>query len=527
MKKSHRAPRSLLSAVLAATPWTMAVAAPLELVAKGVLSGTTSDGQTGLSPSVLEDGVTPHDRAGGLGSGIAYTGVGNRYLAQPDRGPGDGVTSYQDRTYVLEVVVPAPVAGVVGTIGVSLAQTMMLRNEAALPFVGTASQFTSGLRLDPEAVRVGSGGTFFVSDEYGPFVYEFNAAGRRLRSLPVPAKFSITNPSATSATEISGNTSGRQANRGMEGLAISPDGTKLFGFMQNALLQDGALNGAGSRAGTWNRIVEFDLQSGTATREFAYPLDNPSKNGVNEILAISDHEFLVIERDGAGGTKAVTKKIFKIDLAGATDVSGMASLPQTGALSGAVAVSKSPFLDLVDPAFGLAGASFPEKIEGLAFGPDLPDGRRLLVVTSDNDFVATNDTQFWAFAIEAAALPSFTPQILSPAIDVRPGDPRNHISARSRGAVPVAIFGSALLPVTAIDVESIKLGGAPVKHALAHALCAATDGNADGFTDLYCLIDGDKILLPAGTTSLTLVATTTTGTPVRSTAPVTVVGRGR
>ena len=62
-------------------------------------------------------------------------------------------------------------------------------------------------------------------------------------------------------------------------------------------------------------------------------------------------------------------------------------------------VTKTTFLDLLDPDYELAGASFPEKIEGLAFGPDLSDGRRLLIVTADNDFVATALFRVYAFAI--------------------------------------------------------------------------------------------------------------------------------
>ena len=46
----------------------------------------------------------------------------------------------------------------------------------------------------------------------------------------------------------------------------------------------------------------------------------------------------------------------------------------------------------------------PEKIEGLAFGPDLEDGRRLLLVTSDNDFVSQNPSYIYAFAVPRKAL---------------------------------------------------------------------------------------------------------------------------
>src|SRR5262249_48908734 len=58
------------------------------------------------------------------------------------------------------------------------------------------------------------------------------------------------------------------------------------------------------------------------------------------------------------------------------------------------------FIDLLDPAFGLVGATFPEKIEGLAFGPDLQGGRHVLVVTNDNDFVPTQPNRFLVFAID-------------------------------------------------------------------------------------------------------------------------------
>ena len=65
-------------------------------------------------------------------------------------------------------------------------------------------------------------------------------------------------------------------------------------------------------------------------------------------------------------------------------------------------------------AFGIAGPSAPEKVEGLAFGPDLADGRHLLVVTTDNDFVPTQPSLFFAFGVDASDLPGFVPQHLDP-----------------------------------------------------------------------------------------------------------------
>jgi hypothetical protein len=239
----------------------------------------------------------------------------------------------------------------------------------------------------------------------------------------VPGSFRITAPSGDPTQELTGNTSGRQANRGMEGLVITPDGTTLFGMMQNALLQDEALiPGTVTRRSRNTRILQMDVVTGV-TREYAYVLDTAgSGQGISEILAINDHQFLVVERDSlswlaAAPSAPVRKTIYKIDIDGATDVSDR-TLP-FGALPADIApVKKDVFINLLDSSFGLNlndANAIAEKIEGLAWGPDLPDGRRLLYVVSDNDLVAGRDTQIFAFAIDEELLTSplnYEPQVL-------------------------------------------------------------------------------------------------------------------
>ncbi len=56
-------------------------------------------------------------------------------------------------------------------------------------------------------------------------------------------------------------------------------------------------------------------------------------------------------------------------------------------------------------------ATIPEKIEGLAWGPDLPDGRHVLYVISDNDLNPSLATQIYAFAIDPSLL-NFQPQLI-------------------------------------------------------------------------------------------------------------------
>ena len=62
-----------------------------------------------------------------------------------------------------------------------------------------------------------SGEQIFISDEYGPYIYEFNRnTGKRIKVFNLPSKFAISNLSPVSDTEINGNTSGRVANKGMQ-----------------------------------------------------------------------------------------------------------------------------------------------------------------------------------------------------------------------------------------------------------------------------------------------------------------------
>jgi len=310
-----------------------------------------------------------------------------------------------------------------------LLDTRFLKNERNENFVGDAYAFgDDGLRFDPEGVAVSGDGTFFVSDEYGPSVIEFDRQGHLVRRIPVPDTFAIANP--TGDVDADGNsfelypfmnTSGRQANRGMEGLTVTPDGRTLVGIMQNALIQDHGLNAATppGRVGLNNRIVTWDLKTG-ARHEYVYVIDAANQvRGVNEILALNSHEFLVLERDNRTNVPTPPntaaspnlKRIYKIDLAkpGLTDVSSVDSLPTTGAeLGSIVPVTKRLFIDLLNADYKIDATRtikdvIAEKIEGLAWGPDLPDGRHVLYVISDNDLFPDLPTQIYAFAVDGSA----------------------------------------------------------------------------------------------------------------------------
>lgn len=368
--------------------------ASVQLIGITQIAGTARD-RSGQQDKLI-NGV-PHNRLGGF-SALEYSGVGHRYVALPDRGPDDGATGYRCRFHVLDIAVSLDESPAVT---VKLIETVALTNEQRLPFTGDATAFsataTHAGRLDPEGLRIHSSGHFFLSDEYGPQLLEFDAEGRVQRRFRLPEHLTIRHPADSKDAENALNQSGRASNKGMEGLALSPDGSQLYGLMQHVLLQDGVRDEQGRPVGRNCRIVQVDVTTG-AIREFVYQLDAPT-NGLNEILAINNEEFLVIERDGVPGKCAKFKKIMKISLAGATSVHDLDQLPLELPKS-IRPVAKEVLIDFLSPEFSLSAEQIPEKLEGLTFGPRLADGRVSLVVASDNDFIETSPSLIYVFGLD-------------------------------------------------------------------------------------------------------------------------------
>ncbi|MEH2060280.1 MAG: esterase-like activity of phytase family protein [Nostoc sp.] len=457
--------RNLFLFLLASFFIAPAANAEVKLIAVGSLSGNISDLSKKTS-APLENGVAGN-LLGGIGSGIAYAGR-NTFIAIPDRGPNakaynsavDDTTSYINRFQTITVKLEPSKSGSVlpFTLTPSLVDTTLLYSNKPLDygtgvglgvpngapalnakntyyFTGRSDNFdpsqistySNDARFDPEGVRVSNDGeSIFISDEYGPYVYQFDRkTGKRIKVFTLDSKFAVKNLNPVGAIEISGNTSGRVANKGMEGLAITPNGKTLVGILQSPLIQDGGTNGA------YTRIVKIDIATGT-TKEYAYKLDNigtpekPKYPTVSEILSISDREFLVDERDGKGlgdGSQAAFKKIYRIDLTNAPEVSKITGETNLAGKE----VSKTLFLDVVATLTqnGIKAEDIPAKLEGLAFGPDVVINHAIkhtLFISNDNDFVGTitsdalhpagidNPNKFFVFAIDTTDIPGFVPQ---------------------------------------------------------------------------------------------------------------------
>jgi hypothetical protein len=274
-------------------------------------------------------------------------------------------------------------------------------NAGGLPMNGLAPSPTSSLgrAFDPEGLVVNPRtGTFLVSDEYGPSVYEFDRQGNKLRAFTTPAGLVPRNASTGTANFAgdTGNTAGKRTNRGFEGLAISPDGQYAYAMLQSATLDEGG------GSGTLNRIVKFDTVTGNAVSQYAYQMKRATQGqGISALVAINDHEFYVLERNnnglGAGAALGTPdKEVYKIDLTGATDVTGM-DLDAVGASFNKV-IKGAKVIDLDANTIDLDGngsvestGKTPEKWEGLAIGPRLDDGSYLILAGNDNDYSVTQN----------------------------------------------------------------------------------------------------------------------------------------
>ncbi len=344
---------------------------------------------------------------GGL-SGITYDRFNNLYYSiSDDRSQFDPARFY--------------------TLNIDLSDSALNSGDIAFTGVTTLTDANGNpfapLSLDPEGIALTNRGSLFISSEgevdpvagrvTNPFVNQFSLQGQQFQALPVPDKFLPT----------ADGSSGIRNNLAFESLTLSPDGRFLFTAIENALIQDGPT--ADLENGSPSRIVQYNLLTGQPEQEFVYftdpvatesvPPGQFQTNGLVELLALDNTGTLLgLERSfsvGAGNSI----KLYQVQTQGALDVS---SIDGFDGLEIDSPVKKQLLLDFADLDLPL------DNIEGVTFGPTLPDGRQSLIVVSDNNFNVGNPndpndnqfTQFLAFALDIDTIPAVTPTVETPQV---------------------------------------------------------------------------------------------------------------
>ena len=270
---------------------------------------------------------------------------------------------------------------------------------------GTA--FPSDSRtVDPEGIRLAPNGNLYWSSEgnwssnpasmYQPFVREMTPDGTYVREFATPSMFNYVDNAST----------GGRSNKLFEALAVTPNGT-VYTANEDALIQDGNLTTLTS--GSVVRVTALDPLTGAAGAQYAYelppiPVDAAPgapfgpDNGLPELLALSDTQFIAVERAFASGVGNTIRLVLTEISADTTDVSSFANL------AGASYVPMSREL-LLEMPITHEGVTL-DNIEGITWGQTLANGNRTLVLVADNNFnAATQSTLFMAFEVSPVPEP--------------------------------------------------------------------------------------------------------------------------
>ncbi|KAK9459812.1 esterase-like activity of phytase-domain-containing protein [Lipomyces oligophaga] len=390
----------------------------------------------------------------------------------PDRGWNtNGTTNFAPRIYAYNITFePLPNGSVAPNLNWTLVDTILLTDpfgntltgfdsDTTLSFEGfpvlpaatfesngwsdTAGGQNSSVRvcLDAETLNVIDGSIkngFWITDEYGPYLYKFNRYGMLVSAIRPPeafipyrngeVSFSADSPRLNSGedddVDPADPDSGRANNQGFEGASLSPSGNYIFSLLQSATIQDG---GSKKTTNRYTRLLKHAVGSHTLAGEWVVPLPqytdpdqkkNPRTAAQSEIYALSEEQFLIIARDsnhghGQSDSTSIYRNIDVFDITNATDISGISeynveggAVAPSGVLDDAITpatyctflnVNLNSQLKKFGPHAGLHNGGnqdstlLNEKWEGLtmipADGKDGSDGIFYAIVVTDDDFM--------------------------------------------------------------------------------------------------------------------------------------------
>ncbi|MCX2475110.1 esterase-like activity of phytase family protein [Pedobacter sp. MC2016-05] len=335
------------------------------------------------------NGTFQNTLVGGL-SGIDYDRKKNQYYMISD----DPSQFSPARIYTAEIDIKEDKIDTVRLTGV----TFILQND------GTEYpkyQYGKNSKADGESVRYNPLKQTFVWSNEGERLYRktdttivqpaltfLSTTGKYLDTIPLPAGFHITKQKF-----------GVRKNAFFEGLSYADNFKTLYASLEEPLYQDGEQSHFEFNQAL-TRIVKFDVDKKQNTAQYAYRLDAlPIKptaesdwnlNGISEILTINNHTLLVMERAWAKGRDDHSfVKLYLVDLDGAENVINNPSF---------IANPPKPLKKTILFDFDSLNMHI-DNIEGITFGPKLPNGNNTLVFCVDNNFGKAQVQQFFLFEV--------------------------------------------------------------------------------------------------------------------------------
>ncbi|MGI9182777.1 MAG: esterase-like activity of phytase family protein [Longimicrobiaceae bacterium] len=255
--------------------------------------------------------------------------------------------------------------------------------ETAVTLAGQALPFDP-MGIDPEGMAAMPDGSFWIADEYGPQLVHLDPGGR-IRERIGP----WTVPRALPAVLAT-----RRPNRGLEALALLPDGATLAGITQSSLDNPSA-DVRGSSA--VSRILLFDTRSGSS-RQYLYPQEAPGLSN-SAICALSEEVLLVIEHDARypSDTRnpSTIQRVYRVELRDATDVSDPENDSHGQRVEGRTLEQLSND-ELIAAGIRTATKELVLDLRALGYPHNKPEGLaligdRTLVILNDDDFGIESD----------------------------------------------------------------------------------------------------------------------------------------
>lgn len=286
---------------------------PVETYAVGPDSGQSVQGANGIYPPFKGQPVQ--------GFSAALKNDDGSYMAMSDNGFGtqDNSADYLLRIYKLKADFKTKSKG---TGQVEVQSFIQLRDpNKRIPFDivngNTAERLLTGADFDPESMQRTADGTYWIGDEFGPYLLHFSAEGVLL-DAPIP----LPNPLNPAQELRSPQNQFNKANinyveplvpqsGGFEGMAISPDGKYLYPLLEKPLKS--------IREGERLLLIsQFDIQKKAYTGQYYwFALDSKATN-IGDFQLFNDKEGIIIERDASQNNLGGYKKLIKIKFNDAT-----------------------------------------------------------------------------------------------------------------------------------------------------------------------------------------------------------------
>ncbi len=358
---------------------------PVETYAPGPPSGS------GLVPAgqteTVINGVhfpTPSQPVEGFSAIVGGRHRGE-YLMMPDNGFGGKANS---RDFLIRAYYATPdfktARGGSGTVAIrDFIQFSDPKGLIGFPIVreGTVERWLTGGDIDPESAQRDRRGDLWIGDEFGPWILHFDAKGRLLEApIDLPdGLVSPNNPHLVGAPTVLNS-------RGIEAMAIAPNGRDLVVVLEGAVVGDDPLS---------RRVYSYRTNSGRFTRMADYYTDDPARF-IADAQALDDDRLVVIERDGGRGATATARPVYAVDLEPAGGVMTKTLVVELAAVPDPDLISLPPIhtgdIGLGDPFQVTCESIEAMRVIGddkLLFGCDnnFPNTGRNPTLADDNEFI--------------------------------------------------------------------------------------------------------------------------------------------